>query len=162
MKILALDQASKVSGWSLYDGGELISYGHWTNEQADVAVRIYKLCEQLRSKIRECEPDLIILENIQQERGNVSVFQTLAWVQGALMMVAQEFGIKCELVYPSDWRSECGLLKGLPKDRANQKRLAQAWVLEKFNKKCTQDEADAICIGYSRRKKTGGGAISFK
>ena len=30
MKILAIDQASKISGWSVFENGELIEYGKVT------------------------------------------------------------------------------------------------------------------------------------
>jgi hypothetical protein len=54
-----------------------------------------------------------------------------------------------ELSRPTEWRATCNLLKGQDKHRENQKKVAQEWVREKFNKVCTQDEADAICIGYA-------------
>lgn len=106
----------------------------------------------MEEQIKKYEPDIILLENISLEgRGlvNVSTFQKLAQVQGAMMMTAQAHGIEAKLIYPSEWRAKCNFLKGEDKHRDNQKRIAQQWVLQMFNKKCTQDEADAICIGYS-------------
>lgn len=106
----------------------------------------------MEEQIKKYEPDVILLENISLEgRGpvNVSTFQKLAQVQGVMMMTAQAHDIEAKLVYPSEWRAKCNFLKGEDKHRDNQKRIAQQWVLSTFNKKCTQDEADAICIGYS-------------
>jgi hypothetical protein len=42
------------------------------------------------------------------------------------------------------WKSTLGI-KG--KDRAAQKKAAQAWVEKTYGVKPTQDECDAICIG---------------
>ena len=42
------------------------------------------------------------------------------------------------------WKSTLGI-KG--KDRAAQKKAAQAWVEQTYGVKPTQDECDAICIG---------------
>ena len=44
----------------------------------------------------------------------------------------------------TSWKSTLGI-KG--KDRPEQKRNAQAYVLQTYNLKPTQDECDAICIG---------------
>ena len=152
--VLALDQSTRTSGWSFFDGSELIDFGHWENSQSDIAVRIHSLCQQIKSKIEEYEPDIILIENIQLQQignreGNVQTFQKLAQVQGAIMRLCVEMGVPYKLVYPSEWRKNCNFLKGNDKHRENQKKIAQQWVLETYGKKCIQDEADAICIGYS-------------
>ena len=156
--ILALDQATRTSGWSLFQGENLIDFGHWTFDQDDLAIRIYNLCEQISQVIDKYHPSLILIENIQMQQlggrdSNISTFQKLAQVQGALMKLCVEKKIPYKLIYPTEWRKECNFLKGNDKHRDNQKKIAQEWVLNTFNKKCTQDEADAICIGYSEIKQ---------
>ena len=153
MTILALDQATRVSGWSVFRDGDLIDFGHWEKTHDDIAVRIHSLCKEIESKISQYEPDLVVLENMQMQHGDVQTFQKLAQVQGAIMFLVASFNIKYEFVYPSEWRKSCQFLKGNAKDRDNQKKIAQSWVQETYNKKCTQDEADAICIGYSKMKE---------
>lgn len=150
--ILALDQATRDSGWSIFDSGELIDFGHWSFSHDDVAMRIHRLCQEIEKKIEEYEPELIVIENIQLQQ-NVEMFQKLAWVQGALMRLCIQRGIPYKLIRPSEWRAECDFLKGNDKHRDNQKKIAQEWVKETFNKKCTQDESDAICIGYVLSKQ---------
>lgn len=149
-KILSLDQASRTSGWSYFEDGNLTDFGHWDMTHQDIAVRIYKLCQQIRAKIEEYEPTLIVLENIQLQHGDVATFQKLAQVQGGIIALAAEYNIPYKIIYPSDWRADCAFLKGNDKHRENQKKIAQEWVKNTFNKKCTQDEADAICIGYAQ------------
>lgn len=149
-KILSLDQASRTSGWSYFENGNLTDFGHWDMTHQDIAVRIHKLCQQIRAKIEEYEPTLIVLENIQLQHGDVATFQKLAQVQGGIMALAAEYNIPYKIIYPSDWRADCAFLKGNDKHRENQKKIAQEWVKNTFNKKCTQDEADAICIGYAQ------------
>lgn len=97
---------------------------------------------------------MVILENIQLQAGNVDTYQKLAWVQGAIQyMLATDYpSLPYKLLYPTEWRAKCHFLKDKGKDRASQKKIAQNWVLQQFNKKCTQDEADAICIGWSFNK----------
>lgn len=150
--ILALDQASRDSGWSIFIDGQLTDFGHWSFTHDDVAMRIHRLCEEIEKKIDKYHPDLIVIENIQLQQ-NVEMFQKLAWVQGALLRMCVAKGVKYQLVRPSEWRAECDFLKGHDKHRENQKKIAQTWVMETFGQKCTQDESDAICIGYALSKQ---------
>lgn len=147
--ILALDQATRDSGWSIFNGSNLVDYGHWSFTDEDVAFRIHRLCQQIESKIDEYEPDIIVIENIQLQQNNVDTFQKLAWVQGAILQICINRKIEYKIVKPSEWRAQCNFLKGNDKHRDNQKKIAQEWVKATFNKKCTQDESDAICIGYA-------------
>lgn len=147
-RILALDQSSKISGWSFIKDGELDSFGKWEKTATDFAVRIHSLCKEIQKKIDELKPDLIVLENIQLQQ-DVGTFQRLAQVQGALLCVCVENKIPYKILFSNEWRKECNFLKGNDKHRDNQKKITQIWVQEKYQKKCTQDEADAICIGIA-------------
>ncbi|MBE5925603.1 MAG: hypothetical protein E7270_01230 [Lachnospiraceae bacterium] len=51
MTILALDQATRTSGWSVFRDGDLIDFGHWEKTHDDIAVRIHSLCKEIESKI---------------------------------------------------------------------------------------------------------------
>lgn len=150
--ILALDQASRTTGYSVFKDNELIEFGHWDKSQTDIAIRIYSLCQEIEKKISQYEPQLVVLENIQMQHGEVSTFQKLAQVQGGIMTMLAAKKIDYELIYPSEWRAECHFLQGNDKRRENQKKIAQTWVAETYGKKCTQDESDAICIGYAATK----------
>lgn len=154
-KILALDQSTKVSGWAIFYENQLQDYGHWTETDEDISIRIHGLCQKVQEKIEAEDIDFIIIENIQLESKNknnplvnVATFQKLAWVQGALMELCNEMYVPFTLLYPSEWRKACNFLKGNDTSRDSQKKIAQQWVLNTFKKKCTQDEADAICIGW--------------
>jgi hypothetical protein len=50
------------------------------------------------------------------------------------------------LVRPSEWRSYCGINDG-DTHRDAKKKAAQAKVKIWYGIDCTEDEADAICIG---------------
>lgn len=151
--ILALDQSTRVSGWAIYDGAELKSYGHWTHTNEDISDRIHALCQEIQEKIESEDVDFVVIENIQLENKNspvqnIATFQKLAWVQGAIMELCNDMDVPFTLIYPSEWRKACNFLKGQDNKRDSQKKIAQQWVMDTYNKKCTQDEADAICIGY--------------
>lgn len=148
MVILALDQATQVSGFSVWIDGILNCYGKYECDDADIHMRIHKICIWIEKLIDQYAPDKLVIENIQYQN-NMATFQKLAQLQGAIIEVAWQLNLPCEILAPTEWRASCNLLKGQDKHRENQKKIAQQWVLNKFDKKCTQDEADAICIGYA-------------
>lgn len=78
----------------------------------------------------------------------VSTFQKLAQLQGAIILLCEELRIPYQIVYASEWRKSCDFLKGNDKHRNEQKKITQKWVKDTFGLQCTQDEADAICIGF--------------
>lgn len=146
--LLALDQATQCSGFSVWENGKLVQYGKHEQDDADIHVRIHKICLWIESLLDQYAPDKLVIENIQNQN-NIATFQKLAWLQGAIVELAQNLHIPCEIIAPSEWRAKCNFLKGNEKTRQAQKKIAQQWVLRTFGANCTQDEADAICIGYA-------------
>lgn len=153
-RILALDAATGITGYSIYDNGVLVSYGTY---KADAALpaeqRIHTMKEWLVAALKEWEPDFVGLENIQLQKfgpnasqAQVKTFQTLANLQGVLLDALFEASIDHDTVYATEWRSYCGINEGNQK-RDTKKQLAQDKVKIWYNQDCTQDEADAICIG---------------
>lgn len=152
-RVLALDQATNTSGWSIYDNKELIAYGKITFTQVDTFERISKLRQWLVNMIENWKPDKVGLEDIQlqkfatkygKEAEAVTTYKVLAQLQGTLATTAFEKGMSPIIVHTATWRSHCNVNA---KSRADQKRAAQIFVKNKFDKSVTQDEADAICIG---------------
>ena len=69
----------------------------------------------------------------------------MARLQGVIQDALFEACIDSDLVYASEWRKYCGVGEGV--GRENKKKQAQDKVFVWYGQKCTQDEADAICIG---------------
>lgn len=158
MKILlALDQATNVTGYAIYEDGELFKYGKIKFE-GDAIERIHKarvwledFIKVLQNNMDENDKIEVILEDIQyQEKyeagglSNVQTFKTLAWLQGVLIELLYSKNIKYSTCYASEWKATFGI-KG--RARTEQKRNAQAYVADKLGIKATQDECDAILIG---------------
>lgn len=150
-RTLALDQASKVTGYAIFDDAKLIKYGTFSTTTNDDVERFEMIRSWLLSMIASWRPDYIGLEGIQfQEEGEghkmgVTVFQTLARLQGILMMVCYDSKIPFEICPTNTWRHSCGV-KG--KARTDKKRSMQLLVQQWYNIKVTEDEADAIGIGH--------------
>ena len=149
-RILALDAATNVSGYSLYDGNTLIAYGTYKAPEAEATERIHNVKEWLKAAIKQWKPDFIGIEHIQlqtfgaKNSPQVEMYRVLANLQGVLLDTIFEEGIDCGLVYSTTWREKVGVGGS---GRENKKQAAQNKVQSWYNIKCTQDEADAICIG---------------
>ena len=107
--------------------------------------------------INNWRPDYIGIEGIQyQEEGGgkimgVTVFQTLARLQGILMEACYTAKIPYEICPTNTWRHICGV-KG--KARTDRKRSMQLLVKQWYNIDVNDDESDAIGIGRYLSSKT--------
>lgn len=163
-RILALDAATSISGYAIYDNNVLVSYGTFkTDKNLDAVARINQVKKWLTKKLNEWEVDFVGIEQIQLQnnsggRISVEVYKTLAQLQGVIIDTLFEACTDYALVYPSAWRKYCGISEG-DLHRENKKKQAQNKVKEWYNQDCTQDEADAICIGkyFCRYLKTSWG-----
>ena len=152
-RVLALDAATGITGYAIYDDRVLVGFGTYKTSSTLPAVeRINNVKNWLRAALKEWEPDFVGLENIQlQTYGSknltqVKTFQTLANLQGVLLDTILEAAIDSGLVYPSEWRSHCGIAEG-DSHRDAKKKAAQEKVKIWYSLDCSEDEADAICIG---------------
>ena len=152
MKILALDQASQTTGWSVWDGSKLITYGKFTVAQPHMGDRLTAIRNHVQKLIDTHAPQKVIFEDIQLQAktvNNVHTYRVLAEVIGMLETFLTDQKISYEIMSSSTWKSVLSI-KG--KDRTEQKRNAQKWVVENYSIKPTQDECDAICIGAAHNK----------
>lgn len=153
-RILALDAATSITGYSVYDNKVLVGFGTYkTDNSLSATERINQVKKWLEAAIKEWEPDFIGIENIQLQKygpsasqAQVKTFQTLANLQGVLQNTIFEACIDSDTVYPSEWRAYCGINEG-DQHRDAKKRAAQLKVKMWYNMNCSEDEADAICIG---------------
>ena len=151
IRVLALDAATNITGYAIYDNQDLVSYGTYKVESGKEAEeRINDVKKWLVAALKEWEPDYVGLENIQlqaygKNNYQVETYRVLANLQGVLLDTVFEACIDHGLVYASEWRKYCNVGDGV--GRENKKKQAQDKVKLWYNQDCTQDEADAICIG---------------
>lgn len=142
-RIIALDNATHITGWAVFDNAELVSYGKYTVKASETSDRIIEMGDWLLNLLNNWEPDTIILEDIQQQN-NVTTFKTLAKLQGVLEYILKKGDTEYYIISPSTWKCNAGV-KG--KSRTDQKKSAQLIVQELYNIQATQDESDAILLG---------------
>lgn len=149
-RVLALDQATHTTGWSIFDGEELIRYGTFNTEIKDETARINAIKNWMLSMISNWDPDCVAIEGIQfqdessGQKVSVTVFQGLARLQGVLMEACYAIKVKFIVCPTNTWRNHCGV-KG--RYRADKKRSMQLIAKKEYDISVTDDEADAIGIG---------------
>lgn len=153
MTILGIDASTKSSGWAVFEDKKLIDYGCVTAASEDLFKRIKKQVSELQEVISKYNITKIILEEVRPENGtqNIKTHKALMYLQGCFaMMLHDNFPkIAIEYLYPSEWRSRCGISTGRGITRASLKPKDIAFVKEKFNITVNDDIADAIGLAYA-------------
>lgn len=152
-RLLALDQASKVTGWAIFEDGKLEKYGKISLDDPNIDIRLVQLRQNIWALIESENIDEVVFEDIQfQDKvpNNVQTFKILAEVYGVVGALLQENKIPHTSVLAASWKSTLDI-KGY--NRAEQKRNAQKYVEQNYNLHVIQDIADAICIGTHHIKK---------
>lgn len=145
--LLALDQSSHITGYAIFKDGKLEKFGKFDCNETDIGERLLSIRNKVKTLIVDNAINEVIFEDIQLQgnvANNVQTFKILAEVFGVIYELTTEMKIKNSAVLASSWKSALSI-KG--RSRPEQKRAAQAYVVNKYNQKPTQDECDAICIG---------------
>lgn len=148
MRLLALDQASRTTGYAVFDEQNLIASGTFTLTSDDIGKRLVTYRKKIEQLINEYDIETVAFEDIQMQNqiNNVQTFKILAEIFGVTQEYLAEQDYSYKIVSSNTWKSKLDI-KG--KKREEQKKNAQQYVLEHYGKKVSQDEADSICIGTS-------------
>ena len=150
-RTLALDQATHTTGYAIFDDNILIKYGSFTASRDNEIARCALVKEWLISIIKSWQIDYVGLEGIQLQdessgqRLGVTVFQSLAHLQGILMETCYSLKIPYEICPTNTWRHACGV-KG--RTRTDKKKSMQLLVKNWYDVNISDDESDAIGIGH--------------
>ncbi len=150
MMLLALDQASRTTGWSLFEGEKLKAEGKFTISPSlalgDRLAEFYMRLTELYDRYNFNE---VAFEDIQLQAGNVKTYKMLAMIQAMVILWCFQNCVKYYILSPSHWRKTlkeaCGVSWG--RKREEQKKAAIDFIKQKYGKDVSSDEADAICLG---------------
>ena len=101
MKILAIDQASRISGYAVFDDEKLIRFGKIQLDDEEVGPRLVDLRQAIKTLIEENQVDYVAFEDIQMQSSvgnNVKTFKVLANVFGVILELCEELKLKYEIV----------------------------------------------------------------
>lgn len=153
MKILAFDQSSTRSGFSIFLDGQYVESGVIDKHKiTDPDKRISEMGLAIFKKIKETEPELVIIENIQNQSNTATVI-LLARLQGMVLGYCAAHKIRVEILGPSQWRSVLKFKQGAKVKREVLKQQAMDYVNKNFEiEGCTEDQSEAVCIGVAATK----------
>lgn len=150
--ILGLDPSTKSTGFSVFNGKELIAHGTITAGSTNVFHRISKIIQELDEKvlkkypIKKCIIEEIIPEDV---RYNQNVFKPLMYLQGFICNLLNTYNIQPSFFTASEWRKKCGIKTGRGIKRNSLKMKDKLFVKQYYGIDVNDDEADSICIAYA-------------
>ena len=148
-KLLALDQSSHTTGYTILDDGKIIKVSHFDCVGNDLGDRLVQLRDKINSLIDDNNINEVVFEDIQLQdvNGNketgIKTFKILAEAFGVVEELLTEKKIKHSTILPIKWKAH---FKIAGKGRSQEKKMTQAYVLDNYKIKCTEDEADSLCI----------------
>jgi Holliday junction resolvasome RuvABC endonuclease subunit len=146
MKLLAWDQSSKKSGWCLLEDGKYVKSGIIDKSKiADIDTRIGEMGIAICQQIKELNPDLVVIENIQNQ-SSISTVVSLARLQGFVLGWCYVKHIRTEIIGPSEWRKLLKFKQGAGVKRQELKEQGMNYVKTKYNMALSEDEAESCCI----------------
>lgn len=150
MRLLALDQASRVTGVAIFDNDKLVKYGTFEiKSNQELGKRLTQFLENLDKLYAAYHFDAVAYEDIQLQMGNVETYKKLAYIQAMILFWCEKHEKNLYCLSPSHWRKilkdKYGMSWG--RKRVEQKQTAIDFIQEHYKKEVDSDTADAICIG---------------
>lgn len=153
MRILAFDQSTKITGYSIFNDNQyvdsgVIDFSKNTNTEGRSKQMGLAICK----KIEEVKPDMVIIEEVAMQ-SNPKTLKLLARVQGIAIGFAAAHNVSLQILEPSKWRSELSFQQGPKVKREVLKQQSMDYVKEHFGfENFSEDRCEAICINVAAQK----------
>lgn len=148
MRLLSLDTSTKNSGWALFSNGKYTKSGVITCTNKDTLVRIGDMYNSIKDIIYKFKPSIVVIEMTSVPR-NVQAQRYLTMLLGMVYTICLENYIEFVMLRPTEWRKMANTDNvKIGRKREEMKQWSMDLVENLFNKKVTDDESDAILIGY--------------
>lgn len=164
--LLALDQAAKISGATVFDKTteKPIDILTWTiKDKGDMGQRLHDFLRELNKVYKQHPFTELVFEDIQLQAGNVKTFKTLAYIQATIILWCAKNEIPYTIMSPSHWRKVLKEKYDVTwgRSRKEQKAAAQELVKQLTNQDFTEDECDSFCIGLAYLAEQGKAKSAF-
>lgn len=150
-KILSLDTSTKVTGYAVYNEGQLVRYSSIDkSEIKDGDVRLRLMISELITLVEREAPDTVVVEETVVTR-NPQTQRMLSMILGAVLCICVDFGFNYCALRPTQWRKAVrGDDEKLPRKRDELKKWSINKVDELFGiQDISDDVSDAILIGQA-------------
>lgn len=153
MKILAFDQATRCSGYSVFEDGDYVSSGIIDLSKSDLETpeRSFLMAKRLWKVIKHYQPDELIIEDVQQQSNPKAVI-VLARLAGMIIGYAEAHNISTHILLPTQWRKALGYSQGPKVKRKELKQQSLDYMRDNFDLELPEDEAEACCINAAAHK----------
>lgn len=152
MKILAFDQSTKISAYSVFVNNEYVESGYIDlHKIKDTSERIRAMGVELGKVIEKCQPDKVVLEEVAQQ-SNPLTLKLLARIQGVIIGFCAAHDIETYIIEPSKWRSALEFKIGAGVKRQELKDQAIQYVKNTYGLELTEDQCEALCINEAAHK----------
>lgn len=154
-RIIGLDLSTKNSGWAIFEGDQLIAHDVINAGSPYLFERIEKMTSEIERVLKAFQPTKAVIEEVLPEdvEHNQKTFKALIYLQAFIMHLMYKYNIEAELVVASHWRKGCGIETGPGIKRISLKPRDIDFVKKMYSIEVGDDEADAICIGWSSTHK---------
>lgn len=153
MYLLALDCSTKSTGIAIFKDKELIGQSCITASSTDLYKRIHKMVDNILAIVEQIGIDQIVMEEVIPDHSkNTNTLKALMYLQALIHIEMHDKfpRVQIELVYPSSWRSTCGIEDGRSSKREQKKQKDIDFANQTYQLSLTNDDiADAICIGHA-------------
>lgn len=153
MYLLALDCSTKATGVAIFKDTELMGYSCITASSTDLYKRIHKMVDNILSLVEQLQVEKIVMEEVIPDHSkNTNTFKALMYLQALIHIEMHDKfpKVEIELMYPSSWRSTCGIEDGRLSKREQKKQKDIDFANRVYGLSLTNDDiADAICIGHA-------------
>ena len=151
-RIISFDQASVVTGYALFEDNQYVESGVIKkSKDVPIADRVPAMALAICKKIKEVQPDVVILEDIQNQN-SVKTVVDLARLQGGIIMYCANKHIPIHIYHPSTWRRALGFTQGTKTKRDDLKLQAIEYVKSIGMQIDIEDENEAVCINIAAQK----------
>lgn len=153
MKVLAMDQSTRNSGFALFDDGKYVCSGviDMSKSKLDTNERSFEMAKEIWKIINKYKPQHIVLEDVQQQ-SNPKTMIVLARLSGMIIGYAEAHNVKTHILSPAQWRKQLHYSQGPKIKRQELKQQSIDYVKKNFGLDLPEDECEAICIGNSAHK----------
>ena len=150
MNILSFDQSTRLTGWAYFEDGKYVDSGVIDKHQiTKMDERIRQMGLAICHKIKELKPDMVVIENIQQQ-GNVKTVIDLARLQGCVILYCASKNIPLNVLHPTEWRRALQYHQGRGVAREELKQQSLDYISEHLGvTDFSEDRCEAICIGFA-------------
>ena len=151
-KILAFDQSTKISAYSVFKNGQYVDVGvidlHKIKNTSD---RVRAMGVELCKIIEKYSPDSVVIEEVAQQ-SNALTLKLLARIQGIIIGFCAAHNIETYIIEPSKWRATLKFKQGSGVKREALKAQGIRHVKDNYSLDLSEDECEAICINEAAHK----------